>query len=550
MKLSSEKIISLLILSLLGSGSGGKTVSGAQNPPVISYPTRINLGNTFKSFDQSQPINKRDIDKSDNAIFAGYSISFEKQKNCTAAFLANKQGVDGFITSAQCCVRNNCNFFPNQSADNVYGNEDDGNVNPIGTVYDIMFGNNGLDYVFVTSKLIDWDNIPYTTGLPSDDGTIVELNPITSYLTLNETGHEVCAYGAKIGYLCGFLEAINVEITVPNPWNGSLTNLSVNEVYLIGEKEFENEDIGGPVYIQIDNNGTTIAQALGHITQTGRRNFYYTPIEKVLSAGNIELTTLQKDNATNITERKNLEWNDTVNIMDSNEQSNYIYAGKRIYVENTATGAGFPCTAGFPVIKPNGIKGILTAGHCVERNNDPNVYTTINNTLEIIGDVEIVAKGDRDGNEYAFIELYTWIYGDPTACTVKADRNGILRFVPINSIYIPKLGERVCSFGSFNGYICGKIIEVNATAEFNLEGGKSFVAKGLHKIDTWNKTGGGGDSGGPVYISQGLVRAQAVGHIVGGGKQGRRNVLYYMPIKKTLDALGGYNIITAESCPD
>ncbi|CAG8730770.1 43556_t:CDS:2 [Gigaspora margarita] len=472
MKISSKKIIPLFILSLLGSGSGEK-----------------------------------DPDESDLVFFAGYPISFENQKNCTAAFIANKQGI-GFITSAQCCVKNNCNFFPNQSADNVYAIEDDGNVTLIGAVYDMMFGNNGLDYVFVTSILIDWDNIPYTTGLTSDNDTISELYPITSYLTLNETGHKVCTYGAKNGYLCGLLQAINVEITVPNPWNGSLTNLSVNEVYFFGEKEFENEDIGGPVYIQIDNNGTTIAQALGHITQTGHRHFYYTPIEKVLSAGIIELTTSQQDNATDVTEVKTLEWNDTLNIMDSKNKvgrPNYIYAGSRIYVQISNTQSSFSCTAGFPVIKPNGIKGILTAGHCVYKNNDPDVYTIVDGKLEDIGDATKVAVGDRDGNEYAFIELHTWIWGDPTACAVKPDRNGILQFVPITSLYTPKLGERVCGFGSFNGYICGKIVAVDVTAEFTRsEGLPNYVAKSLYKVDTGKKGFGEGDSGGPIFTSEGL----------------------------------------------
>ncbi|KAF0507917.1 hypothetical protein F8M41_018873 [Gigaspora margarita] len=506
MKIFTKIIIQLFILSLLGFRSGEKIVSESQNPPAISYPTRINLGETFKNYDQSQPINKRDTDESDRAIYAGYPISFENQKNCTAAFIGNKQGIDGFITSAQCCVRNNCNFFPNQPSDNVFENEDDGNVTQIGAAYDMMFGIIGLDYVFVTSILIDWDNIPYATGLTLDDGTISELYPITSYLTLNETGNKVCAYGAKSGYRCGLLNEINIEITVPNPWNGSLTNLSVNEVYL-GVKGFENEDIGGPVYIQIDNNGFTTAQALGHITsifnddRTGSKYFYYTPIEKVLSAGIIKLTTYQQNNAgnTNVTEIKNLEWNDTSNIMDlkiRDDKPYYIYAGIRIHIQISDTQQKSRCTAGFPVIKPNGMIGILTVGHCVYENNDPDVYTKINETLEVIGDVSKVAVGDVDG-------------------------------------------EEVCGFGSFNGYICGKIVAVDQTAEFTRRRGRpNFVVKGLNKIETELKHFGGEDSGGPIFTSEGLVRAHPVGHVVGGGKQDGKTVLFYMPIETTLEALG------------
>ncbi|CAG8854804.1 35038_t:CDS:1, partial [Gigaspora margarita] len=40
---------------------------------------------------------------------------FRNVKNCTAAFISNKQGIDGFITSALCC-----NMFRNEVTDEVY----------------------------------------------------------------------------------------------------------------------------------------------------------------------------------------------------------------------------------------------------------------------------------------------------------------------------------------------------------------------------------------------------------------------------------------------
>ncbi|CAG8783820.1 4921_t:CDS:2, partial [Gigaspora rosea] len=215
---------------------------------------------------------------------------------------------------------------------------------------------------------------------------------------------------------------------------------------------------------------------------------------------------------------KNLEWNDTANIMNlkiREDKSYYIYAGKRIHIQVSDTQSKARCTAGFPVIKPNGRKGMLTAGHCVYENTDPDVYTKINGTLEDIGDVTKVAVGDEEGNEYALIELHTWEWGDPTACVPKLDRNGILQFAPINSTYSPKQGEEVCGFGSFNGYVCGKIVEVDQTAEFTRRG----------------------DSGGPIFTSEGLARAHPVGHEVGGGKQDGKNVSFYMPIETTLKAL-------------
>ncbi|RIB28167.1 hypothetical protein C2G38_2028746 [Gigaspora rosea] len=113
------------------------------------------------------------------------------------------------------------------------------------------------------------------------------------------------------------------------------------------------------------------------------------------------------------------------------------------------------------------------------------------------------------------------------------------------------LGEEVCGFGSSNGYVCGKIVAVDQTAEFTRRRGyPNFVAKGLNKIDTGLMSFRGGDSGGPIFTSEGLTRAHPVGHVVGGGKQDGKNVTFYMPIETTLKALGDYKIITADSCPN
>ncbi|CAG8855948.1 17407_t:CDS:1, partial [Gigaspora margarita] len=66
-----------------------------------------------------------------------------------------------------------------------------------------------------------------------------ELWPITSYLTLNETGQEVCAHRAKSDFFCGTLDEINTNITIINPLTDRLVTLNVNKVQL-REKEFEN----------------------------------------------------------------------------------------------------------------------------------------------------------------------------------------------------------------------------------------------------------------------------------------------------------------------
>lgn len=101
-------------------------------------------------------------------------------------------------------------------------------------------------------------------------------------------------------------------------------------------------------------------QALGHITslfaddRAGRQYFYYTPIEKVLSTGIIELTTRfpsQINNDVNVVETNYSERNDTMNISLEDEKKNeYIFGGDGLVIEGSKhdlTG----CTAGFAIIK-------------------------------------------------------------------------------------------------------------------------------------------------------------------------------------------------------
>ena len=65
----------------------------------------------------------------------------------------------------------------------------------------------------------------------------------------------------------------------------------------MGTEGFESEeDIGGPVYVQNNNNGTTTVQALGHVVATNNNDpqhklVYYMPIDKVLTSAGSELLT-------------------------------------------------------------------------------------------------------------------------------------------------------------------------------------------------------------------------------------------------------------------
>jgi hypothetical protein len=73
---------------------------------------------------------------SQKILYAGYPIFFAtddnktKTKSCTAAFIGNRQGNDGFITSAQCCINENC--IIGNRFESVYENKDDVNATRIG----------------------------------------------------------------------------------------------------------------------------------------------------------------------------------------------------------------------------------------------------------------------------------------------------------------------------------------------------------------------------------------------------------------------------------
>ncbi|CAG8636065.1 542_t:CDS:2, partial [Gigaspora rosea] len=191
------------------------------------------------------------------SIIAGFPITFRNEKNCTVGFIGNNEDINGFITSALCCARDNCNILNGEESDEVYeviGNDGSNDLNLIGAAYDIKFE---LGYIFVTSILEAWNNIPYTKGVIPE-----VLYPVTSYLTLNFKGDEVCAYGAKSGFFCGTLDEINASISILNPLTDKLDVLNVNKVHL-GLRGFGSfEDMGGPVYKRIDHNGNMTAQAL------------------------------------------------------------------------------------------------------------------------------------------------------------------------------------------------------------------------------------------------------------------------------------------------
>ncbi|CAG8670899.1 9120_t:CDS:2, partial [Ambispora gerdemannii] len=370
----------------------------------------------------------------------------------------NKQGVNGLLTSAQCCVNNNClngNIF-----DSAYENEDDGNLTKIGQVHDAQFGGaSGLDYAFVSLDSVDWSPFNYTAGLTAHDninhGTITELYPVTSDFTPTEPGLKVCAFGQGSGYLC---------------------------VDLGTEGMVSQEDLGGPVYAQSNNSGTTTAQALGHIVATNNDDpnhkfLYYLPIDKEGSSR---------------------------------------------------------CITGFAVKKKGFIydsPGILTAAHCFINSNNGKLETGVN---VFVGDKDIgyndMAKyGDKDGNDYAFIDT------------------------AITSVVTPEIGTEACGFVEEIGLACGKIINRDMQIWGKNPGTNELsIKKGLYVIDIEKKSFkkeafGPGSSGAPIFVRTSGTTVQALGIIAAGDDDGEKITVYVMPLSKIFSD-SKLKLVTTKDC--
>jgi len=285
--------------------------------------------------------------------------------------------------------------------------------------------------------LVDWSPFIYTAGFTANDtinnGTITELYPVTADFTPTETGLNVCAYGQGSGYLCGNLTELDLHITVPNPWISSRpTVLNVNKVDLGAKGMVSKEDLGGPVYVENDNNGTVTSQALGHIVATNNDDpnhkfLYYMPIDKILGAKNTELLThnFEEEKINDAVEIKYLEWNDTISIVDSLKAKKLkMLPGDLIYVGVSGNEVQ-ECTASF-VVKQAGKKlGMLTAGHCVadaNRKRTSNVYkgTQHEGEYKLIGSITNPMIGDKDGNEFAFISTNPDVV--PMPCITVVDK--------------------------------------------------------------------------------------------------------------------------------
>jgi hypothetical protein len=297
MKINNNKIKSLFLLSLVGSGAGKD--KNLTNQSEIAYPNGINLNSLPKLV--SNLTDKKFTDEDDPNQFdflAGYPISIENQKNCTASYAfvvsdCQDAGKNGFITSSRCCV--NCNGEDDISDQNgdLLGSSLYSSFVPYSSINHSSPSDFPLDYLYVNTNLSDIDIklTPYVLGLN------FSFYPITSSWSLTEPGFTVCAYGAKKGYFCGKLVDFNWDIIFFDPIDNSngifkglnRVEMGENDVNFEPGVNLDNENLGAPVYLadSYENVGQTTARILGHITLIENtdwttKHFWYTPIDTVL----------------------------------------------------------------------------------------------------------------------------------------------------------------------------------------------------------------------------------------------------------------------------
>jgi hypothetical protein len=277
MKINNNKIKSLILLSLLGSGSAKEENSTNQSEIASNG---INLNSLPQ---MATNLTKREDNPDQILVYAGLPIFFkasasgEDQEQCVANFALvdtreNDEcmwpGGEIFLTSAQCCKQGTC------GADHVFLVSD--NSQQIGQVSETAFQGEADDYaVLMPNNQVNL--IPFVVG-PK------ELYPVTSLSTVTSLGTKVCAYGAISGYRCGKVVEINVSV---GAGRDGLIFKEVNKVDL-GANGFTNKELGSPVYVENKIGDRTIAQALGYITainndDSNHKLFYYTPLDKILA---------------------------------------------------------------------------------------------------------------------------------------------------------------------------------------------------------------------------------------------------------------------------
>jgi hypothetical protein len=287
MKINNNKIKSLFLLSLVGSGLAKEESS--KNQTAILNDNQIPQ--------MAADLTERQNNPDKTLFFGGMPIAFGDQLGCGSGFVVvpNEENNPsscmwgnsvGFLTSAQCC--NCCETYGACRTRPICGSGADGAVSLVSDDPNKVIGSvlesacqldiQTIDFAFVSLSASDITPIPYVMGNNNS-------YPVTGLGSVS-LGSRICAYGSISGHLCGELGRVNITEALPNV---IFTNL--NAVGL-GTSGFEyKEDLGGPVYVETNVGDRTVAQALGYVTFVDNGNpdnkqIYYTPLDEVLKRTN------------------------------------------------------------------------------------------------------------------------------------------------------------------------------------------------------------------------------------------------------------------------
>lgn len=179
-----------------------------------------------------------------------------------------------------------------------------------------------------------------------------------------------------------------------------------------------------------------------------------------------------------------------------------VNSGDAMYTVSPGPGREpYYCSAGFAILV-EGVRYILTAGHCTEHGLD---WQGIGPTVDTHFPVTDYGRiRDLSGSGHSQVNLYD-------GSTQRIQRAGT-----------PQVGQRVCKSGMTTKKTCGKVLGLNQTVNY----GKDKQVVGTIATDIPIESG---DSGGPLFYS-------GVGYGVLSG--GNSQVSFFQPLRSVLTAYG------------
>lgn len=176
-----------------------------------------------------------------------------------------------------------------------------------------------------------------------------------------------------------------------------------------------------------------------------------------------------------------------------------VRGGVRMFdVQDTAE-----CTTGFFVKDANNYPYVLTAGHCLVKNDEAWAIANAENTIGYRLGIPIAAvlgegkdAGVVESTTYVSeTDLVVWAMNGPDEVTGVSNAN----YYVSSSIQSAYDGMIECHIGKTSGTECGEVLEVNKNAEVNYEG--SYGVKMIEHTDRLCALVERGDSGGPAIYN-------------------------------------------------